>query len=194
MPAKQRYNAQMHRRSSIRLKSFDYNSPTEYFVTICTYERECFFGEIQFGKMRLSQVGTIARQCWMDIPDHFSNIELDEYKVMPNHVHGIIRVLFRVGTRHAVSLHRQFSKPIRGSISTIIGSFKSATTKICHDVGIPEFAWQPRFHDHIIRDQNDLNRIRKYIRDNVENWEMDEENPKVIQLLKNKQSKFEKST
>ena len=179
---KSRYNPNHHHRSSIRLRAFDYATLGDYFVTICTRERECMFGEIVDGKIRLSKIGEIAKQCWTGIPDHFSNVKLDQYEVMPNHVHGILRVKSRVGTRHAVSLHRgrRFGKPIRGSISTIIGSFKSVTSKIYHDARFTDFAWQSRFHDHIIRDRGDLNRIRKYIQANVKNWDMDEENPKVL--------------
>ena len=162
---KSSYNPILHHRRSIRHKAFDYATPGDYFVTICTREQECMFGEIVDGKMRLSKIGQIAKQCWVGIPDHFSNVRLDESEVMPNHVHGILRVKSRVGTRHAVSLQRgrRFGKPIRGSISTIIGSFKSVTSKISHEVGFPDFAWQSRFHDHIIRNERDYFNHLNYI-------------------------------
>ena len=181
----------MHRRKSNRLHAFDYASAAEYFVTICTEDRECHFGEIKSGKMRLSHIGQIARKCWADIPDHFPNVELDEYEVMPNHMHGIVRVKSRVGTRRrGVQLnaptedHSRLS-PKKGTLSVILRTYKAAITTLCREQGFTYFGWLQGFHDHIIRNQGDLNRIRKYIRDNVKNWEADEENPKVIVQSKN---------
>jgi putative transposase len=81
--------AQRHRKS-IRLKDYDYSSPGEYFVTICSFDHECIFGEIVEEEMKLSPQGVIAEQCWKEIPKHFNNTELDAFVVMPNHVHGII--------------------------------------------------------------------------------------------------------
>jgi len=82
--------------------------------------------------------------------------------------------------------------PKKGTLSVILRTYKAAATTFCRASDLTEFAWQPRFHEHIIRDQDDLNLIRKYIRDNVKNRETDEDNPKVMPHLKNK-AKFEKS-
>jgi REP element-mobilizing transposase RayT len=86
----------MHQRKSIRLKEYDYSQPGEYFVTICTYNHECLLGVIVKDEMQLSQMGTIAHQCLMETPKHSPNVALDEFVVMPNHIHGII-VITEVG-------------------------------------------------------------------------------------------------
>jgi REP element-mobilizing transposase RayT len=116
--------------------------------------------------MKLSIEGSIAQRCWEEIPKHFSNVQLDEYIIMPNHIHGIIILTeSTVGTRHAVSLLEQFSKPVIGSVPTIVRSFKSATTKRIHEIrNTPSLpVWQGRFFEGIIRNDKELNNIRDYI-------------------------------
>jgi putative transposase len=175
-------------RKSTRWKERDYASEGAYFVTICTSRRRSYFGDIVNGKMNLSDMGRIAGQCWREIPKHFDNVQFDEYTVMPNHVHGIVMITNAVGTRHAVSrqhaaCQQPDSKPNRKfgplptkSLHTIIGSYKSAVTKFIHAKGFA-FDWQSRFHDHIIRNEKELNKIRQYINDNPEKWQFDRENP-----------------
>jgi REP element-mobilizing transposase RayT len=169
-----------HRRST-RLEGRNYAQPGTYYVTILTHERECLLGDIVDGEMRLSEIGKIAQECWMETPKHFPNASLDEFRVMPNHLHGIL-VLNKVRTRHAVSLPRteQFGKPVPGSIPTIIRSFKSAATKSINEFqGSPgDVVWHGRFHDHIICDTKDLIRIRRYIQENPMNWQHDDDNPR----------------
>ena len=99
-----KYDLTKHRRRSIRLKDFDYGQPGAYFVTVVTQGRLLFFGNVVDGQTRLSDEGIITRQCWQVIPEHFSNVSLDEFVVMPNHLHGIV-VMEPVGARHAVPLH-----------------------------------------------------------------------------------------
>ena len=91
-----RHPPDRHHRRSIRLKGHDYTQPGAYFVTICTRDRECLFGHMVNGEMRLNDAGEIARRCWEGIPDHFPSVELDAFVIMPNHVHGII-VIHRRG-------------------------------------------------------------------------------------------------
>jgi REP element-mobilizing transposase RayT len=152
--------------------------------------RRSYFGSIVDGRMNLSEMGRIANQCWSEIPKHFRNVELDEYKVMPNHVHGIVMITNAVGTRHAVSRRQTASQPTRKfgplpskSLHTIIGSYKSAVTKLIHAKG-SAFGWQSRFHDHIIRNEKELNNIRQYIDNNPAKWEFDQENPDPSRNLK----------
>jgi len=175
-----KYDPLNHDRHSIRLKGYDYSARGSYFLTICSHGRECLFGDVVGEEMRLSEIGDIVGKCWAEIPNHFANVRLDKFVVMPNHVHGIL-ALGMVGTRHAVSLPRteQFGKPTRGSVPTIIRSFKSAATKRINRLrGIPGCpVWQGRFHDHIIRNDADLHRIREYIETNPAKWASDEENP-----------------
>lgn len=95
-------------RKHIRLKDWDYSSEGIYFITICCHERQSFFGKINNNEMILSEIGSIATQYWLEIPDHFAHIKLDEFVVMPNHIHGLLILDYRqVGTRHGVSLHSQ---------------------------------------------------------------------------------------
>jgi REP element-mobilizing transposase RayT len=84
------YNSNIHHRRSIRLKRYDYTQRGAYFVTICTHQRNCLFGEIVDGEIKLNTNGEIARGSWLSIPRHFKNVELDEFVIMPNHLHGII--------------------------------------------------------------------------------------------------------
>jgi len=85
-----KYNPQIHHRRSIRLKHYDYSEPGDYFVTICTKNRKCLLGNIVDGKMVLNKLGLIVKRCWHDLPNHYPNVILDEFIIMPNHIHGII--------------------------------------------------------------------------------------------------------
>jgi len=179
-----RYDPEKHHRRSIRLKGYEYTRAGAYFVTICTKDRACLFGDVSDGVTRLNQMGHIVRQCWLAIPDHFPHVLLDEFVVMPNHVHGIIVIMAThiVGARHAVPLQfgkqEQFAKPVPGSIPTIVRSFKSAATKRINEhrgtPGAP--VWQHNYYEHIIRNDGSLHRIREYIATNPLRWHLDREN------------------
>jgi REP element-mobilizing transposase RayT len=101
---KQKYNPDIHHRRSIRLKGYDYSRNGLYFITICTHDSECLFGEIRSGEMILSHIGVIADVFWHEIKSHTKNVELHEFVVMPNHIHGIIEILPHVGALHATPL------------------------------------------------------------------------------------------
>jgi putative transposase len=171
-----------HRRS-IRLRNYDYSQAGGYFVTICTHQRGCLLGEITDENTELSKIGKIAQECWFEIPKHFGDVQLDEFVVMPNHVHGIIIINQRisVGTDYNLSLRRQnrFRNVIAESLSYVVAGFKSAVTRKINrskNTSHP-LAWQSRFYDHIIRNEAELNRIRQYIITNPLKWELDRENP-----------------
>ncbi len=167
-------------RKPLRLKSFDYSTDGAYFATICTANREHFFGEIRDKKMVPNACGKITQKCWREIPDHFPHVRIDEFVVMPNHVHGIVWIEnenVTVGGGHA----RPLRSRKKSNLSTIIGSFKSAVSKQTHEINTTDFAWQKSFHDRIIRDDEELNRIREYIFLNPENWENDQNNLDDIQ-------------
>jgi putative transposase len=176
-----------YRIESTRLKGWDYSSAGWYFVTFCTRGKECFFGDVVDGEMRLSPVGEIACQCWIDIPKHSpSNVALDAFVVMPNHVHGIIviqdsenrrDVACNVSTTIASDSAMAKISPRAGSLGAIVRSYKSAVTRWARSSGFPFFAWQERFHDEIVRDEPALDNIRKYIIDNPAMWNTDRENP-----------------
>jgi REP element-mobilizing transposase RayT len=131
--------------------------------------------------MEYSLIGNIVNSFWMDIPDHFPNVMLDDYIIMPNHIHCILKLDYsttktrdvQIGTCHGMSLlnyqQKQFNKfghPVPGSVSVIINHFKSAVKRWCNKNGFEYFLWQPRFYDHIINNKKDLIRIREYIKSN----------------------------
>jgi len=185
-----------YRISSTRLPHWDYRWAGAYFITICTQNREHYFGEITNGKMILSHTGVIADILWHQIPYHTRHVELGEFVVMPNHVHGILIITQNasnvsgadadtVETLHATSLqttpyppqprkNEQMAmiSPKSNSVSTIIRSYKSAVSKHAHRLGY-EFQWQPRFHDHIIRNEESFQNISNYIINNPVNWQDD---------------------
>jgi len=184
-----------YRIESARLQNWDYAWNAAYYVTVCTKNMECYFGEIIKGQMNLSGIGEIADKFWKTIPEHFSFALLDEYVIMPNHMHGIIIInkpysgYNNVETLHATSLHGsnpdpdgnkngKMTKisPKPGSLSTVIRSYKSAVSKHARQIN-PDFAWQSRFYDHVIRNNESLNKIRYYIWDNPEKWSTDQLNP-----------------
>jgi REP element-mobilizing transposase RayT len=218
-----------YRNESARLKNWDYASNGAYFITICTDNREHYFGEIENGKMQVSPAGAIAYVLWQEIKNHAKNIALGEFIVMPNHVHGILIINGNVGHGRAVACNGPdgnayvqaggdvalgFDRdvacnvptdnpdrdgdenrtdvacnvptnedseknqemaaisPKPNSVSTIIRSYKSAVTNYCNRLGL-KFAWQPRFHDHIIRNDEAFQNISAYIKNNPSNWKED---------------------
>ncbi len=175
-------NVSIHHRRSIRLKGYDYSQPGGYFVTICTQNHECVLGEIVDGQVRLSPAGEIASQCWLEIPKHFSNVELNVSVMMPNHVHGIIIIHQTVGVQQVEPLRNEFQHMVPQSIGSIIRQYKSSVTRLCREQKYHDFRWQRNYYEHIIRNEADLNRIRKYIDENPWQWHYDEENPKNIKI------------
>lgn len=176
------YGPKLQRRRSIRLSKYDYSQAGWYFVTICSKDRQCLFGNIVNGKMVLSGIGQEAAKCWEEIPNHFPNVSLDEYVVMPNHVHGIIRIS---KTQDAVGVQdfeplpnpmHQFQKTIPKSLGSIIRGYKIGVTKSARKQNPDFILWQRNYYEHIIRDEEDLNRIREYIIYNPAKWSEDIEN------------------
>ena len=184
-------------RKHIRLKGYDYSQPGEYFVTICTKGQKHLFGEVVNGEMNVNSIGETAMECWSRLPAHFPNVELDEFVVMPNHFHGIVRIMDNpVGaqktrpaekrldnSRRDVQLniptdnyHSKIS-PKAGSLAVIVRTYKAAVTTICRKDGIEGFGWQSGFYEQIIRDDRSLTRIRQYIANNPQRWHLDAENP-----------------
>ena len=177
-----RHNPNTRNRRSIRLTGYEYRQAGAYFVTICTHNRAPLFGEIQGDEMRLNDVGKIAEKVWQGIPDHFDNVDIDAYIVMPNHVHGIITITHtHVGARHASPLQRPHQSSKR-SLGTIVGSYKSAVTKqINQRRGTPGSpVWQRNYYEHIIRNESALHDIRHYIIHNPAKWAEDTENPERL--------------
>lgn len=197
-----KYNPDLHHRRSIRLREYDYSQAGVYFLTICTREKECMLGEIDNGKMELNEYGAIIKNEWMKTQKVRKNIELDEFIIMPNHIHGIVIINtdFNVGairwvarirkTENGANQNRAIHRiapttTLRpNSIGSIIGQFKSITTKQINQIrntpGIP--IWQRNYYEHIIRNESELNHIREYIINNPLKWDEDEDNPLNIKM------------
>lgn len=172
-------------RQSNRLQGYDYATPGAYFVTIVSFKRAPLFGKIIIDKVQLSRVGKVVEDCWQEIPFHFPRVMLQDFVVMPNHLHGIIEIKdYPNGVSKGIFVPQKISqKPVtKGpqphSLSAIIGAFKSATTKHIHRLGLidQKIIWQRNFYDHIIRDDEDHQQIDKYIQHNPINWQNDQEN------------------
>jgi putative transposase len=169
--------SQLPQRKSPRLQGYDYTQAGAYFVTICTHDRQLLFGHINdLGEMHRNVAGDIATQYWLSIPHHFPLVELDVFVVMPNPVHGI---LVFGGHGSAVSLPphstiESFAKPVAGSLSTVMRSYKSIVTrKIRAATNTRMTIWQGRFYDHVICNDADLNRVREYTINNPARWRED---------------------
>jgi REP element-mobilizing transposase RayT len=164
--------------NSVRLKNYDYSQTGAYFITIVANQRHHFFGEIVDDTMQLSDIGEIAQKFWNEIPRHFRFIKTDEFVVMPNHIHGILWIDGGNTNKPPQPLNNQKMakiSPQRGSLATVVRSYKSAVTRKSREI-FPDFAWQSRFHDRIVRNDDELNRIREYIIANPTMWERDRNN------------------
>jgi putative transposase len=176
-----------YRIESARLKEWNYSNPWYYYVTVNTKNHIHFFGKVTNGKMILNELGKIVDEEWRRTKEIRMNIDLDYYIIMPNHIHGII-IINGVET-HRVRLEENnlgingdacdASLP-KNCLSDIIRGFKSAATKQIIKNGCPDFAWQPRFYDRIIRNEKELFNIRKYIEENPLRWELEKDPPENI--------------
>jgi REP element-mobilizing transposase RayT len=166
----------MKRKNTYRLKTHEYLGNGYYFITIVTKCRVNYFGKIKNNKMILNKRGRIAKQDWKEIPLHFDNVYLDEFMIMPNHLHGILiiknhlNLIFNKKIRQRSNDYFSKISPYSGSISTIIRSFKSVVSKMIHEFD-QNFKWQYSFNDEIIRNKYMLENIRNYIRANPLNFE-----------------------
>ncbi len=172
----------IRRRKSIRLQEYDYSQAGGYFVTICTHERKCLFGDVVDGEMQLNDIGKIVKSEWLKTEEIRDNVSTDEFIIMPNHLHGILFIdepADRRGTVHRAPTAERFGQPTSNSIPTIIRSFKATVTKQINELrntpGLP--VWQRGFYDRIVRNDDELNRIREYIVYNPLKWQLDKENP-----------------
>lgn len=176
----------MKNRRSIRLRGYNYSQAGAYFITVCAQNRERLFGDIADGQMVLNDAGRMATKCWNEIPLHFPDITLDAFVVMPNHVHGILVITDTVGAKNTVGA-KKFS-PLQSdqrphgtskTIGSIIRGFKIGITKWMRTHTHVHDVWQRNYYEHIIRNDDELNRIREYIINNPAKWDLDRENPSV---------------
>ncbi len=167
-------------RRQLRLPDWNYSSEGVYFITICCHDRQSYFGKINSNKLSLSEIGLIASQYWSEIPKHFYHVKLDEFIVMPNHIHGLLILDYsRAGTRYGTTMQlkqesnqniNKFSKPVRNSVSVIINQYKSSVKRWCNINGYYQFKWQSRFYDQVLHNENSIDVIREYIFNNPKNW------------------------
>ena len=179
------------RLTTTRLPQWDYGWNAAYFVTICTKDRHFYFGDVVDGKMQLSEIRKMAHTCWMEIPQHFPFVKLGNHVIMLDHVHGIVIIdkpdnepdlgilktsvaAQNLALQPDVALPQQKPKnkfgPQSGNLASIIRDFKAGVTKNARQIN-PDFSWQSRYYDHIIRNGGAYDRISRYIADNPLRWE-----------------------
>jgi len=166
----------LHRRS-LRLPEYDYSQIGTYFVTICVHRRERLLGSIRNVEMQLNEYGQIVAECWQWLPGAYPYVCLDEWVIMPNHLHGIIVINGRGGSRTA-PIKEFKAKPL----GRLIGAFKTVSTKKINAFRQIKGAafWQRNFFEHVVRNEESLNRIREYIITNPQRWDLDRENPRAV--------------
>ena len=155
------------RKNSLRLDNYNYSWAGAYFITICSYKKESLFGKINDYSMQLNNFGKIVQRCWEQIPRKYKNIELGDFVIMPNHIHGIIWI---IGVIHELPLWVERKKML---LSKIIGRFKMNSPKLISNIrnSAGSHIWQRGYYDHIIRNDEDLNNIKQYIQTNPQNLE-----------------------
>ncbi|MDD5457784.1 MAG: transposase [Phycisphaerae bacterium] len=190
------YDPNKHQRRSIRLREYDYSQPGAYFLTICSHEHQCLFGHIVDTEMKLNDLGLAVQSSWLDIPNHYHYVELDEFVIMPNHLHAIVVLQDTVGagfkpapnTVGDEDVKRAGFKPAptRHSLGEIVRAFKTFSArhinKIKNTPGKP--IWQRNYFEHIIRNEESLNKIRNYIMNNPRNWTADKEQKSLVEFIK----------
>ena len=163
------FNRDVHHRRSIRLPDYDYSRGGAYFVTLCAWQHKCFFAEIVDGERQLSAVGQIAHQTWEWLGDQYDHVQLDEWVVMPNHLHGII----------VINEGRNAKAGGLKSLGRLIGAFKTVSTKRINELrhSLGSVVWQRNYYERVIRNEHELAGTREYIVNNPMKWELDKENP-----------------
>ena len=187
-----------YRIPSNRFQGWNYAWDGTYFITICTQKRRCYFGDIQQNEMFLTELGKQAEKCVVDIPQHFPFVMMDGFVIMPNHVHLLFTICNmgmdtqppdvvdnnnNVETQNFASLRMAPSLPFQNTfghqsknVASIVRGFKIGVTKYARNHGI-DFAWQTRFYDHIVRNEQAYNHILFYIQNNINQWNKDSLKP-----------------
>ena len=176
-PDTMKYDLDHHHRRSIRLKGYDYSQAGLYFVTICTRNRLPLFGEIENGEMVLNDAGKMVGYQWEGLIRWFEAIQLHEFVVMPNNVHGIVEIVHREPMEHLISGQPQGISP---RVGDMVGAFKSSTTneyirnvKQHHWPRFDKKLWQRNYYEHIIRNHESYLEIAAYVRTNPLKWRDD---------------------
>ena len=194
--------SKMHNRKSPRYQVYDYNSPGYYFITTCVQKFECVFGEIKNKTMIKNDLGIIVEKTWLELIDHYENVELDYYVVMPNHFHGIIIInekLVRGGQQLKTKIntvgeglrpsptHEMQSTTItkKYGLTEIVRAFKSFSSRRINEMkkAGERFKWQRSFYDRIVRNEKELYFIRRYIEQNPMKWDIEKNRPDNIEIF-----------
>ena len=173
------YDRHKHHRRSIRLPGCDYSHPGAYFVTLCTYGRDCLFGAVDGGAVRLNDYGRVARDEWLRSAAPRDEIELDAFVVMPNHIHGIVVITDGAGATGRSPLHYTDDGPrgpAKRSLASFICGYKPAVTRRINQLRDTPGArvWQRNYYERVIRDDDELARARSYVADNPGRWAADD--------------------
>jgi REP element-mobilizing transposase RayT len=162
-----KYNPQIHNRKSIRLKGYDYSQAGLYFITICCENRDCLFGKIINGEMVLNDMGKMVECVWYELPQHYPDVQLGQFVVMPNHIHGVLGMEgLGTGAIYRAQNHTDDNLP------RITRWFKGRATFECRKIN-PLFAWQRNYYEHIIRNEQSYQNISNYIINNPAKWQED---------------------
>ncbi|MBM4167488.1 MAG: transposase [Ignavibacteria bacterium] len=181
------YNPDIHHRRSIRLREFDYSNTGAYFITLCLQHRDLLFGKCEHGSIELNEFGNIAKNIWVSLKERFNKIELDEFVIMPNHIHGIIVIkndnvsgnnvgAMNVGAIHELPLQNKIERR-NMLLPKIIGYYKMNSAKRINEIRKTRgtHVWQKNYFERVIRNENELIKIREYIITNPLRWEIDNE-------------------
>ena len=160
-----RYNPEKHHRQSVRLEGYDYSRVGLYFVTVCCWQKECLFGRVVSDTVELTEAGSLAERFWKEIPVRFPSVVLDEFVIMPNHLHGILQFTMRDNEKT--------------TLGSVMRAYKSLSAiAINRQLGRSERpVWQRNYHEHLVGDEEALSNIRRYIILNPSRWDKDDENP-----------------
>ena len=169
------------KRRSIRLRDYDYSTPGAYFITACTHNRLPLFGRVVNDKMAANRLGAVVEDCWRRLPDHYENVVLDAFVLMPNHVHGVI-IIGDGTTDVGAGLQPVLPAAVgsrRHGVPEIVRAFKTFSARKINEMrgSTGTLVWQRGFYDHVIRGERELDRVRTYIMDNPRRWAEDADNP-----------------
>jgi putative transposase len=171
------YDPRKHDRRSIRWFAYDYAQAGAYFVTACIEDHACLLGRVEGEVVRLNELGSIVHEVWADLPNHYPHVELDAFVIMPNHVHMIVTLTD--DTIGAVGAGLKPAPTKRHGLPEIMRAFKAFSARRINEYRVTagKALWQRNYYEHIIRNEQQLSRIRRYIQDNPANWVLDHENP-----------------
>jgi putative transposase len=168
------------KRKPTRMREYDYSRSGWYFLTLCTKNRIEWFGDVTDGKMILNEYGRVAEEQWLWLARQYDHVKLDEFVIMPNHIHAILVIADEGVRRDNPGVVPTGYSRRHNLLSKSVNAFKTTTSKLIHQHGLSEFVWERSFYDHIIRKDESLRSIREYIANNPIRWHLDRDNPENL--------------